>query len=325
MNLLSATIAVPSSSSAAVAAEDRYCKDSAVELLQVPEARVEAPGDIETHFASPENWRNHPCLTGFCVFYAGRYIEAAEHRWQGATMNEGIYIYCTGGKGIYRSNGKEWQVEAGDMLYCAPFSNHSYVADALEPWSIYWMHVAGSEIGSYSEMLGFAADRPVIRLGFQLHVIDTFKSMFQYLERPQTKASMAALAGAGRLMLASLALDGFRKKKNTMAEAGIQRVLEHMARNVDGNASIADWAKIYGGARSRFNRVFTSVVGWTAYNYFLHLKIQKACKLLEDTDMRIGKIALAVGVSDIQYFSRLFRKLTGQSARDYRKQARLKG
>lgn len=273
-------------------------------------------------FSEQDRWRAHPSLKGFCVFYAGWYVKASGHSWQRGNTNEGIYIYCTGGKGFYRCDGKEWPVSAGDLLYCAPFTTHSYGADARDPWTIYWMHVAGSEVSTYSSLLGFSRDRPVIRVGRRPSAVAMFRTVFQHLKPPLNEARMAILAGAGRLLLASMAKGNEAQAAADTIAVGVQRVAEAMESRIHEHPGIADWARIFGGSRSHFQRQFKHFTGHSPNEYFLRLKIQKASSLLAGTTMLVSEIASQLGFPDPFYFSRLFRRMTGCSARTYRALAR---
>ena len=276
---------------------------------------------LATTFAAQEAWRAYPTLHGFCVFYAGWYVEAQGHFWKRDNTNEGIYIYCTGGKGFYRCNGQEWPVRPGDLVYCAPFTNHSYGADADDPWTIYWMHVSGPEISTYSSMLRVSIDLPVIHVGHHPRAIETFQTLFQFLKPPLTLARMAGLSGAGRLLLASFAVNEELPEEKSCIAVEIQRLMAIMEEHVYERGSIEEWVKIAGTSRSQFHRQFKRITGQTPYCYFLRLKIQKACSLLVGSSMRIGKIGRQLGIPDPLYFSRLFHRVTGYTARDYRKLA----
>lgn len=50
------------------------------------------------------------------------------------------------------------------------------------------------------------------------------------------------------------------------------------------------------------------------------IRIEEAKKLLRDPSLRIGDIASLVGFSDLPHFSRVFKKITGVSANEYRNQ-----
>jgi len=53
--------------------------------------------------------------------------------------------------------------------------------------------------------------------------------------------------------------------------------------------------------------------------YIRNQRIQHAQRLLKETDTPITDIAYAVGFSDYNHFSRIFKQITGVSARLYRK------
>lgn len=47
-------------------------------------------------------------------------------------------------------------------------------------------------------------------------------------------------------------------------------------------------------------------------------RIRKAQELLKDQSLRIGEIAELVGFLDMAHFSRVFKKIAGMSANEYR-------
>ncbi len=74
--------------------------------------------------------------------------------------------------------------------------------------------------------------------------------------------------------------------------------------------------------RRNFLRAFESTMGFPPITYLIRLRIRQACKLLQRSDQSITEIAMAVGFSDSNYFSRQFRMLTGSSPREYRNRQR---
>ncbi len=65
-------------------------------------------------------------------------------------------------------------------------------------------------------------------------------------------------------------------------------------------------------------RIFKEATGETPLNYLLRYRINRAQEFLGQTTLKITTIALQVGFSDGNYFSRQFRKITGKSPRQYR-------
>ncbi|MEX0323821.1 MAG: AraC family transcriptional regulator [Puniceicoccaceae bacterium] len=71
-------------------------------------------------------------------------------------------------------------------------------------------------------------------------------------------------------------------------------------------------------SRSNLMRVFRKATGQSPIEYLVRLRIQKAMSLLRNTDLTITEIALQVGFNDSNYFTRQFRKTTGQAPRKFR-------
>ena len=63
----------------------------------------------------------------------------------------------------------------------------------------------------------------------------------------------------------------------------------------------------------RFRRVFSECLGMTPVEYRNKLRIQKAVTLIKTGTYTVGEVAEAVGISDIKYFSKLFKRYAGVS------------
>lgn len=69
---------------------------------------------------------------------------------------------------------------------------------------------------------------------------------------------------------------------------------------------------------SHFVHLFTKATGTSPHKFLLQVRIDKAKNFLLHTSMNISEVSSHVGFSDPLYFSRLFRKYTGQSPSEYR-------
>ena len=75
-------------------------------------------------------------------------------------------------------------------------------------------------------------------------------------------------------------------------------------------------------SQSHFSTIFAQETGLTFTQYLTALRIGKARELLEATEMRSAQIATEVGYNDSHYFSYLFKKNTGATPGEYRKNSR---
>lgn len=71
-------------------------------------------------------------------------------------------------------------------------------------------------------------------------------------------------------------------------------------------------------SRNYFCTCFKECTGVTVLEYIQGLRIEQACRLLRGSDRKVIDIALDVGYSDIKFFNRLFKKITGKTPSEYR-------
>ena len=88
----------------------------------------------------------------------------------------------------------------------------------------------------------------------------------------------------------------------------------------DPNLMLQDVAGEVGMSQSHFSTVFAQETGLTFTQYLTALRIGKAKELLSATAMRSSEIAFAVGYNDAHYFSYMFKKQTGMTPSEYRRE-----
>lgn len=102
----------------------------------------------------------------------------------------------------------------------------------------------------------------------------------------------------------------------------VGETISHMRRNLDQVITLEELVIISEMSRTNYIRMFEATMETSPIKYLIGLRIEEAGRLLRSTDRSITDIALDVGFSDSNYFSRQFRKTHGQSPRDYRKRHR---
>lgn len=84
----------------------------------------------------------------------------------------------------------------------------------------------------------------------------------------------------------------------------------------DNYASIESLAEVAGYVNLNteyFCRIFKAEVGMTFNNYLTEYRVKKAIELLSRTDMKVYEVAEKVGYTNLSYFSRVFKKVTGEN------------
>ncbi|MCI9383624.1 MAG: helix-turn-helix transcriptional regulator, partial [Lachnospiraceae bacterium] len=84
----------------------------------------------------------------------------------------------------------------------------------------------------------------------------------------------------------------------------------------DNYAAIESLAEVAGYVNLNteyFCRIFKAEVGTTFNNYLTEYRVKKAIELLEGTDLKVYEVAEKVGYTNLSYFSRVFKKVTGEN------------
>jgi AraC-like DNA-binding protein len=112
----------------------------------------------------------------------------------------------------------------------------------------------------------------------------------------------------------------------TGLKEGERQFLERLTALVESQLSnrelntemLADGMKM---TRAQLNSKTRAVTGNTANNYIARIRMDRAARMLKQTDMNIGEVAMKCGFEDVSYFSRVFKQAFDCTPSQYRKLA----
>ena len=91
------------------------------------------------------------------------------------------------------------------------------------------------------------------------------------------------------------------------------RIAEYIDSRLSENVSLEAMAGIAGLSVFHFVRAFRQSFGMPPHSYLLRGRIERAHRLLEQTELSLSEIALSTGFSDQSHFAKYFRRLTGMT------------
>ena len=107
---------------------------------------------------------------------------------------------------------------------------------------------------------------------------------------------------------------------NSFAHHEIEYATNYFNEHYNEDINIAEYAASRNMSTSWFIRNFKLYTKTTPLNYILSIRIANTQSLLENTKYNITEIAAIAGYDNPLYFSRLFKKQTGLSPSEYRKE-----
>lgn len=274
----------------------------------------------------PESvWKNaikaNPALSQLYITHIGYFPKAAFHyreRKKGCTDN--ILIYCLRGKGWYYINDRRFDVAVNEFIILPANKEHlRYGADADDPWTIYWVHFSGNDMDSFNRGFNIGLYDGPRQILVNEKGIRLWETMYNSLQMG---------FGKDNLSYANLTLYHFVatflypekpvSEKEQDNKGKINDTISYMQQQLHTTVTVQQLAGRNGLSASHFSSLFRKATGMSPLDYFIHLKLQKACLFLYGTDMKIKEVAAAIGYDDPYHFSRLFKKSMHVSPEQYR-------
>ena len=100
---------------------------------------------------------------------------------------------------------------------------------------------------------------------------------------------------------------------NKEIDKRLSLVIEYINDNYLNKISLDSVASISGFSKSHLFKLFKDKFNYSPYHYYMLVKINKAEELIKKNKTSITEIALELGFSDIQSFSKIFKKYKGIS------------
>ncbi|MDD6483372.1 MAG: helix-turn-helix domain-containing protein [Clostridiales bacterium] len=113
-------------------------------------------------------------------------------------------------------------------------------------------------------------------------------------------------------------LNRYMKKNNSQTGGETMRaVAEYIRRNYAQDISLSELSEKFFISKSHLSRSFKAHFGVGINEYIRSVRIRRAARLLENTDMRVTDAALMCGFGDSNYFSAVFKKYKGIAPQKY--------
>ena len=106
------------------------------------------------------------------------------------------------------------------------------------------------------------------------------------------------------------------QRLNGYVEKSVKYIGEHYAEDI----KMAEVADICGLSESHFRRIFEDIMQMKPLDYVNMVRIDKACEMIQKEDMAMEEVGFRVGYQTPSTFNRNFKKLTGKTPYQWKKE-----
>ncbi|MFH0921775.1 MAG: AraC family transcriptional regulator [Fibrobacterota bacterium] len=239
------------------------------------------------------------------------------------------------GVGAVRIGGERSVTEKGDLFFISPMQMHQFIPhpkqahtyheitfglyDSAErpcslPFPAIFKGLGLPSVPSHVHLpdgqfrLLFSAIAPFVRLGYNPpgH------------ENDRTRLALALLSflrESGELLSG-----GRRPFANASGnDPAMEKVADYMNENYQGKIALEPLARLAGCSREHLCRKFRKSFNRSVIEYLTALRLELAEKMLRTSGLPVKEICARVGIEDIYYFSKVFKRRYGLPPRKYLK------
>lgn len=252
-----------------------------------------------------------------CNYYKLNSERTAIHRPEGRSDYQLIYIHE--GKGNFLIGGSNMALEAGSLILFKPGDPQRYSYDTAVRTQAYWIHFSGTEVETLLRQNNLWGNA-VYTLNGKTAFPEIITKITRELQFHTYQYSLMCHAYFLELLCSlTRALDSQQSFMAAEQEALVP-ALDLIHNNSQNDYDISYLAGLCDMSNSHFIRKFKSFTGYPPHRYMSMVRIAYAKEMLLSDDSSVSEIANKLGYDNPLYFSRLFKKYTGTSPSEFKKQ-----
>ena len=275
-----------------------------------------------------EQCENNPLVSDLFITDIGYFpLAKNHHRLREKGCENHILILCVDGMGIVKLDEEVFTLTKHTYIIIPQNTPHEYYADSKHPWSIYWIHFNGALSKEYIALLQLTV--PQVHSINQHELtwfLEYFNLIYVLLENGYSIKALILTASLFKTLLSGLSAPSLftpHAQHPFIEQSPVNQCISYMKRNINAILSLKTLTEEIHLSKSHLTDKFKEETGYTPIDYFIRLKIQRACTLLDTTEMNIQEVAADIGYSDPYYFSRVFKRIMSIPPLQYRN--KLKG
>lgn len=224
------------------------------------------------------------------------------------TSDHWILSFTLGGEADYYWGGNSYKVKKGDTIFFQEGFSRSAQSSPLNPWKFI---VIKFKITNYNSTRKELESIPNISKDIEQRMEPLFMEA-ETIWRSKRPGFVLRCKGILYSIMYNLMFEAeqFYARSIPYIEQ-LKHVTKLIHDNINRSYSVKELANIAGLSESYFRKLFKEYTGYSVIQYQNYIKTSYARDLLLSGNYNVTQVAYQVGINDIYYFSRLFKKLTG--------------
>ncbi|MBU8879846.1 AraC family transcriptional regulator [Bacillus sp. FJAT-29790] len=231
-------------------------------------------------------------------------------------------VYISKGEGTFIINNVTYTAKEGDILIYNSGVIHEEYSNPKNPLNTYFCGVSNLLIDGMKELWIVPSNiEPIIRKNKYSNRIESY--LADIFEESSLQAAEFDIICQGLISSLIALIHRILKFQRIRSNLGEPRTLasrikEYIDKNYKKNITLNDIADDLYINKYYLSHIFKEEMKNSPINYLINRRIGEAKSLLVATDLKVWEIARIVGYENSNYFTLLFKKMTGESPRQFK-------
>lgn len=232
-----------------------------------------------------------------------------------------LFLIVLSGRGTLTCQGEVYQLSAGQCAWvnCQfPYAHHT--SDNL--WKLQWIHFYGPTLSAIYDKYRERGGSPVINIKDATAFSQQWQQLYQTAENFDHIRDMRIneqLCSLLTLLMAQSSPSEYTSKPAPKRQ-NLQEIKDYLDLHYSEKITLDDLAVHFFINKFYLTRIFHEQFGMTINTYLASVRVSRAKNLLRFSNDSLEMIAKSCGLQNANYFSRVFKKLTGIGPGRYRQQ-----
>lgn len=235
-------------------------------------------------------------------------------------------VYIESGKGLHTINHKTFSISTGDLFLLSPNDTHSLQPLEDSKDQLYWINCLILPEFIDFDFNQFPSEYKYLGVyGFEMRFIFNEMSKEFYSKEPEYLKKIKAYLTIIIVELIRILKnpEKYSRYTNIRKHFLLQNALSFIHLNYKEDINLTTIISNLGISPSYLSKIFKENLGLSVISYINQYRMQESCRLLRDSSMTIGQVAIQSGFNDVKFFYTFFKRHLKLSPGKYRKLVQL--
>lgn len=255
----------------------------------------------------------------FYVQETGYLKSIKNHLSERSHLSSYLFMLVLSGRGTFTYKDQSFQLNRNDCVFIDCMEHYTHQSDETAPWELLWVHFNGPAAGYYYQYFIHGSD-PVFHIDNPEEYASLIHQLLNLLQKKEASWELKSSK-----LITDLLTDFITRRNSGVQPEDesvihkLYKVKDYLEQHYLEKLHLEDIANSFYISKYHLCREYKKLFGTTILDYITLKRITHAKEMLRFTKMSIEEIAMDSGYVDASYFNKVFQKVEGTTASEFRR------